>query len=423
MTHNAFLRLIALMIMACFGAVSAFAQQNPGENFFARDRYVAVTDRAQPAYDPQPLRLGALEVTPELNTGLGFRSNLFFADGNDTQDGFTRLNPSLYAETTWSRHKIGLDTNVDFVDYFVNSNETVVNFSGRGFGRFDLGSYTSITLGVFGAIANEPRSAAGVVVNSTEPIDFSVAGVDLTAQYQRGRLRSSLGITADRTNYDDVGLVTGGILDQDFRDTDEVNVDGRVDWAIQRDWSIFGRASYIDRETDGPTLEAPLDRDSDGVILQAGTSFELPVLVRGEIAVGYQRFDFDSDAFGTVEGVAVDANVQWFVSQLTTLTATVGRDIVDPGLGVSAGAFQTRAGIRADYELRRNLLIRAQADYARVDFEAIDREDDRFDLGLGVVWKINRNIHLDTSYQYTNQSSEFQGFNDNQVVLALRLFL
>lgn len=421
MTQKLLFRLMAFMVVANFGTLSAFSQQSPGENFFIRDRYVAVTDRPQPEFDRQPIRLGAIEVTSEVATGIGYRSNLFFAQTNETEDGFVRINPTVHAETIWSRHQIGLDGSFEHTEYFSNSQESVSNFDGRAYGRFDIGSYASITAGAFGAVANEPRSAAGAVVNSVEPVEFDVAGFDLSAQYQRGRLKANLDLIADRTDFDDVGLIAGGTLDQDFRDTDEYNVDGRVDWAVDRDWSVFGRAAYVVRDTDAPTVDAPLDRDSDGVIVQVGTSFELPVLVRGEVAIGYQEFNFDDPAFGTVSGVAVDASLQWFVTELTTLSASVGRDVVDPGIGAAAGAFRTRVGIRADHELRRNVLLRAQIDYSKLDFESIVREDDRVDIGVGVVWKINRNVYVDASYQYVDQSSDFQAFDDNQVLIALRL--
>lgn len=420
MTHSMWFK-ITLLFAVIFGSLPSSSAQD--ENFFARDRYVSVTEREQPAFDPQPIRLGVFDVRPELTTGLGFTSNLFFDPDNGEADGFVQIRPSVSGETTWSRNQIGFDVNLNFNEFFSNSSETITNFNTRAFGRLDIGPDAQVTAGVFGGVQNEPRSASAAAVDAVEPIRIVRYGAELDGQYQTGRLRLGAGVIATKSNFEDVELIGGGELDQDFRDRVEIIANGRAAWAIQRDLAIVGRIAYTDRETSGPTILAPLDRDSNGVSVEVGANFELPVLLRGEVTVGYQSFNFDAVEFGSLDGLAVNANVQWFPTQLTTVSANVAREVIDPGLNASAGAFRTGVRVGVDHELRRNILLRARAGFARSDFEAIEREDDRYTIGFGALWKINRRIYLDSSYNFTEQNSDIQPFSENRVLFSLRLFL
>ena len=420
MTHLKWFK-VAVLLTVTFGCVPFGVAQE--ENLFARDRYVSVTEREQPAYDPQPIRLGVFDIRPELATGIGFTSNLFFEPSNGEGDGFVQIRPSVTGETTWSRNQLGFDVNLNYNEFFSNSSETVTNFNTRGFGRLDIGSNTEITAAVFGGVQNEARSSSAAAAAAVEPIRIVRYGAELAGQHQTGRLRLGAGVSATQSNFEDVELFGGGELDQDFRDRLEIVASGRAAWALQRDLAVVGRVTYTDRNASSPTVLSPLDRDSNGVAVEVGANFELPVLLRGEVTVGYQSFDFSADEFGSIDGVAVNANLQWFPTQLTTVSAEVGREVIDPGLNASAGAFRTGVRFGVDHELRRNILLRMRAGFSRADFEAIDREDDLYTVGFGALWKINRRVYLDSNYTYTDQDSDIQPFSENRLLFSLRLFL
>jgi len=108
--------------------------------------------------------------------------------------------------------------------------------------------------------------------------------------------------------------------------------------------------------------------------------------------------DKDSDALTDFDGLSVNARLQWFVTQLTTVTGSLNRTAFDPGLINSASAAQTTFGGRIDHELMRNILIYGDARYISTDFEDIDREDKQTDLGVGLAWKLNRHARLEGGY-------------------------
>jgi uncharacterized protein (PEP-CTERM system associated) len=153
-----------------------------------------------------------------------------------------------------------------------------------------------------------------------------------------------------------------------------------------------------------------------------GTDFELASLLRGDIGVGYLQSEYDDPSFTDVDGLSIDGNLQWFVSQLTTISAAARRSVIDPGLATTSAAIDSGVSVRADHELRRNVIINGQVRFTNFDFENIDRDDDRYSVGAGATWKLNPNIWIDGSYEYTDQSSNVQDFSENRFLIGFRIF-
>jgi len=399
-------------------AGSAIAQ----DDYFVRDRYTSVQERAQPDYDPVPIRLGAFEADPELRAGVGYRSNLFAEGNNEVSDGYFLLAPSVGVQSTWSRHEVGAQVRAEHREYIDTGNESSTDLGVRVFGRADATSQLNFTGSVFADETYEPRSSAARVLNAAEPVEVKRIGFDTGANYEQGRLQLRAKASAERFDFRNVPLNGGGTQDQSFRDNDELRLSVRGGWAVQRDWAVFGEVVRIDRDYNREGNATALDRDATGTIVRVGTDFELPALLRGDIAVGYQNFEYDDARVSDVDGVSIDGQLEWFVTELMTITGNASRRVVDPGLLTSTAAAQTSVGVRADYELRRNWLVHGGLDFANYDFESIDRSDDRVGVGVGTTWKLNRNAWLDASYRFVNQDSNVQSFDDNRLLVAIKLF-
>ena len=420
-------RILALAAcMAVSNSLSGAAAQED-ESFFARDRYTAVAERAQPEFDPEPLRAGAWQYRPELEAGLGYTSNLFATTDGEVDDAFAVLAPRLNGRSDWTRHELGFDLFARHIEYFDTDDESTTAYGASLNGRLDANSRLALTGGARAETFFEPRTAISNQPNFLEPVEANVVGVDAGADYEFGRVQLRGRIGFDNFDYDDVPLRAGGTADQDFRDRDETVGTLRAAYAVERDWAVFAEARLIDRSYDnaaatGGETETPFNRDSQGTVFLVGTDFELPVLLRGEFAVGYQSFEYDDPRFADVDGLSVDGRVQWFVTQLTTLTANANRRVIDPGLFADAGATETRLGVRADHELLRNMLLFGEFGVSNFDFENLDRDDDRFDVGTGLTYKLSKRAWVEAAYRYANQDSDFQDFTDNRVTVSLKLF-
>ena len=407
----------AAIAAGLFGAAGADAQSS----FFERNRYQSVTERPQPEFDPVPIRLGSFEATPRLRAGVGHRTNLFASSTNEVDDSFALIEPAADIVSTWSRHQLGGAASATITEFADTGSESTTDLRARAFGRLDATSRLSFVGAVLAENTFEPRSAAASDPAAAEPVEVSRFGGEVGADYETGRIALRGRVSQDAYDFEDVPLTAGGTRDQDFRDRDETTASVRASYAPRRDYALFAEGILTERKYDAPTAPNPLNRDSDGQIVRVGANFELPVLIRGDIAVGYQQFEYDDPAFSDVDGLSVEGNASWFVTELTTISASATRRVIDPGLETSAGATLTGFTLRADHELRRNLLVNAEVDFANYDFETITRDDDRIQASAGAVWKVNRNAAVEFTYQYTDQDSNLQPFSDNRLLLALTL--
>lgn len=411
------------MVAAAFGllltsGLDAYAQTG----FFERDRYEAVTDRSQPEFDAAPIRLGAFNASPRLRAGVGSTSNLFASATDETSDTYLLARPSVDINSTWSRHAIGASLVAERTEYSDTSSESATDLSGQLYGRLDATSRLSFVGSTAASRVNEPRSSVASIPDATEPVEIHRIGAEVGADYEANRVRLRGRLAVDNHDYRDVALNSGLIRDQDFRDREEKSASVRASYAPRRDYAVFAEAIVTDRSYDAPNALNPLNRDSQGTIIRVGTNFELPILVRGDIAVGYHQFEYDDAAFADVDGLSVEANASWFVTQLTTVSGSASRRVVDPGLQNAAGATQTGLSARVDHELRRNLLINGELEYSGYEFEGLNRDDDRYRASIGTTWKLNRHAALNVSYQHIEQNSNQQPFTDNRLLAAITIY-
>jgi uncharacterized protein (PEP-CTERM system associated) len=85
----------------------------------------------------------------------------------------------------------------------------------------------------------------------------------------------------------------------------------------------------------------------------------------------------------------------------------------------------TGVGARVDHELRRNIILGADATYEMGEFEGTSREDDTLALGADITYLVNRNLRLVLDYDYDQRDSNAPGadFTTNSVILSLRTSL
>ena len=126
----------------------------------------------------------------------------------------------------------------------------------------------------------------------------------------------------------------------------------------------------------------------------AGANFELSNVTRGEIGVGYLRQSYDDPAFKDIEGFGARGQVEWFPTQLTTVTFTASRVIEDSGIPGSAGYINTSLGAQIDHELLRNVILTGQLAWGDDDYDTLDREDKRLRAGVSATYLLNRGVGL-----------------------------
>ena len=400
--------LPAAAALALFGGSEASAQsvraaQDRTTDLFARDRAVAVRDRPQPAYDALGIRTGGFTVFPKLQFDIVQDDNVFAAEDDRQAATTLRLRPEIAAKSNWSRHALQaqartqIDRNLDF------DSENTIDWNLGGAGRLDVVRGSSITFVADYAHDHEARTAAGADQTAQRPIAFDLASASLGAERARGRLRVSARAAVHRYDYRDGFSETGAVIEQDDRDRTITRLTGRTDYALSPGTALFVQVSSDDRDyrrvVGGPS------RTSSGYETLAGVNFELGALIRGEVAAGYIRQNFEDATYGDLDGFGGRARLSWFPTQLTTITTIAARTVEDTGVIGSAGALRTDLSLTIDHELLRNLILSARATSNEDAYNGLARTDRRFGAELSAAYRINRRYGVTAGLTWLDQSS------------------
>lgn len=411
-------------------AGSAAAQGQGSDNYYSRNKYEAVMDRRQPAFDPEPIRLGAFSVNATGLVGVTSNSNVYAQENNEESDVIARVGGEVSGSTNWSVHELGFDVAAYHNEYLDLSDESADDLHANLRGRLDVRRDFSLGARVFADKGVEPRYSPADLGGLEKPIEFTRSGAELQADYTNDRVRwnNSVGITD--SNYKDGRIVgTGAIADEDFRDRQSTWGRSRLSYAVTPDFAVFAQGTVEDQAYDTEEVIDGLarSRDSLGYTLSAGADFELTALVRGDIAVGYLNEEKDDDFFSDVDGLSVDGRLQWFPTRLTTVTFSGGRRATDMGILTSPSSVTTNFNARVDHELRRNIILSAEAGITKSEYQEIDRTDDMPSFGVSAQYKMNKRVRLDAFARHLHMDSSgadkpfVSSYGINLIGLELRL--
>jgi hypothetical protein len=399
-----------LMCSACFAAaapaLAQVQQYEAPESNFARDRNVSVRERPRPDYQAGGINLGGFTALARTDVGIEYNDNIFATETGKIDDFIVNVSPSVNLRSNWSRNALNLFARGNHREFLDNGDESTTDVQGGANGYADAGS-ARLDYGVdYGRFA-EPRTSTTAARAARSPIKYRVLNsyAGLTQEFNRLRLAGR--VDYRKFNYRNGRDVTNAIVFQDDRDRDLLIASARADYAVTPDTAVFLAGTYNKRDydLDPPFPGVTVNRDSDGIDVGAGASFDLSNLARGEVQVGYFRQEYEAPGFSNSNGLSVRALVEWFPTQLTTVTLTGNRGVEDAAIAGSPSFISTGASLQIDHELLRNLILTARGGYTDDDYRGIDRQDKRFLGYAGANFLFNRNLGLTLAYEYLDQSS------------------
>ena len=400
-------------------------------NYYSRDKYEAVTERRQPEFDPEPVRLGAFVVRSNAEVGLTANDNVYATNNNKESDITARVGGEFAADTDWSVHGIGIDASAYRNQYLDLSDESTTDVTGRVRGRLDVTRDLALRGSVFAEDRAEPRTDFVNAFGVDRPVKYTRTGVTGDADYQNDRIRWNNGVSFAEENYKDGRDATTGLpIDQDYRDRKVVQGRSRLSYAVSPNFAVFAQATASKSDYDVEQVFAglPRSRDSKGYTVSGGVDFELNTLIRGDIAVGYLNEKKDDSFFADVSGLSIDGRMAWFPTRLTTVSFDAARRVVDTGAFDSPSAVETRIGTSVDHELRRNIILTGYAGVSQYKYEETDRKDENFEFGAVATYKMNKRVHWEVFARNRNRdvsgSAVFGDptYSQNQVGIGLKLY-
>jgi hypothetical protein len=393
-------------------AIGQGAEGNP----FDRGRHEAVTERAQPEFDPETIRVSTFDLDASVGISTTLDDNPLAKSIDKSGDVIIGLRPEVSIVSNWSAHQVAAGVTIDHKEFLENESETTTDYSaflrGRLDARRDFELQSEFSTGQVTEPRYEPGSNDGAV-----PAQTKYEAAVLGGLYMADRLQIKAQLGLQHRDYQAV---------YDFRDVEERFVALQASYAFSPDVALFGRLRKGELRYD----QLGGARDGDQTTFQLGMNFELAAPFRGEVSIGQARFDPLGSTSADTEGLSVDAEVMWFPTRLTTVTLTSRAGISDPGIVEATSATFTNFGLRVDHEFARNTLLFGRGglgeyDFARSPGSPFSRRDEYAQIELGVEYKINRHASLQFSARTHTQDTTGtapRSFDQNTVMAGLVLY-
>jgi hypothetical protein len=384
---------------------AGLALSTGADSNFARDRNISVSQRPRPDYEARGLRTGAFLVYPKITATYEHNDNIYAAETNEVDDNVLRLTPEVALTSDWPRHALAAYARGTFNRFQDFGTEDTDDYGFGASGRLDVLRNASISGGADHARLTEPRTSPNSPAAALEPVQYDLASARVLASREFNRLKLSGRYGYQDFDYRSPPRTGGGIVDQSFRDRSIMEFMGRADYAVSPDTALFFEVTGNTRDYDRQPPAAPLQRDSDGVQALVGANFELGALTRGEIAVGYISQSFKDPTLDKIDGFGARAQVEWFPTELTTLTFAGSRSVEDSATPGAGAYLSSNISAQIDHELMRNVILTAQAAYGEDEYDVIGRRDERKNFGVSATYMINRVVGVTASYSYANQDT------------------
>jgi hypothetical protein len=383
-------------------APAAHAQS---QGAFQRDRNVTVRDRPRPDYDALGLRAGSFLIFPKVEASEAHEDNVFAEATNEKSDWVTSVAPSVRVESQWSRHALQARLQANAYRYSKYDDNSSTTLSSGLSGRLDVVRGTAITGGVGFDHLVEPRSSASSPTDAVDPVRYNQTSLDLGASREVNRLRLSGAVHYRNYVFQNTRSFLGTPINEKYRNNTSWEQQVRVDYALSPALALFATGTHNDWAFKEPTNPFDVDRDASGYSAAVGADFEVTQLVRGQVQAGYMRQKFDDPRVPDGRGLSLLGRVEYFPTQLLTVTANVERTVQATGVFQAGGVVHTALGLQGDYELLRNLIITARVQHYDDDYRGLARTDKIWSAALGANYLINRRLGVNVLYSRYDQNS------------------
>lgn len=400
---------------------SGFAQtQSIGPEATARG--VTVLTRPRPDYDPTGVRFSAFRLDGALTAGMGYDDNLQPGTSTDQSDAFFGESLDLSANSTWTRHALGLTVTQDTRQYLQYNAQNWNDYSLGINGRYDIGRASSLRASyrrIHSHLAVDNFDLQDEGIERPVPYDSDVLLAGGTFAFNR--LSFTTTATYSTIRYEEE-TIDGRRTNNSANDYDSLVGEIEADYSLVEGRGIVGlvRLQDITYKESGQS-----GRDSFTWEAQGGFNYDFTGIWQARLLVGYRERTYEEPGLKPLSGPAFEGQVMLMPSQLTTITVAAARTIEESIRESSVSYTRTAARVTVDYELLRNLIVTGELRAEHRDYPQRGTVTDGIGV-LGAQLLLNRNLAVTANYQRTERLEAPEGFREygvNQVQVRLRIAL
>jgi hypothetical protein len=372
-------------------------------------------------FGPVGIRAGSLILRPAIEVSVGHDSNPPRAQ-NPTGSAFETVAPELQIRSDWSRHEFTADLKGKYTWYneLENFNQPQVDLNAKA--RIDITKQTRADLeGRYKLLADSP-SDPNLPQGIAKPPLYYQTGATAGLAHRFNRLEVSVKGLFDRTAYDQAELNDGTTTSLQDRNYDQYSGLLRAGYEAYPGVTPFVEGGIDRRVHDLQYDFNGIQRDSDGKLIRAGSTFELTRHLTGEASIGYIQRDYKDPTLGKLHGVIYDASLTYYASPLTTLKLDAKSHVDESVLPGVSGTLSRDVSLTVDHSFRRWLIGTLKFGFGQDDYEGSPRVDDRYTASAGLTYKITREVHLKGEFRREWLRSNVEGadYTANIAMVGLR---
>ena len=389
---------------------------------------VTVVSRARTGYESVGIHAGTFIIRPLVRESLGYESNVL---GLSHPRGSTLLqtDASIGAVSENSRGTVSTGLSVSDTRYLDLANQSFTNWTARLGGSYNLDRDTVSVLVVHQNLSQTQLDLDVPQLDAPLPFTIDSARINYQAVFNRLSLTPSLETARYSFNS---GFSGNTIYDQSYRNRVVVTpgITAAYEFATRRSVVVLVR-NATGLFSSG-TAFSPKRNFNDTSVL-GGVDYDLDGLTRIRALVGYETRSFSSRAYQTIQAPVAEVSLIYIPTGLTTITSTIARRIQDSADETTAAATTLSASLRADHELRRNILLTAAVGISRNDYD-VGGSQSLYTANVGATYLLNRYAAVGATYDVIARSGattalNLDGFSaganfvDHRLLLQLKLSL
>ena len=347
-------------------------------------------------YDPIGLRVADLQIRPYIEEDVGWNSNPAAAPGKPRPSAFEQTEAGASLQSDWSRSELKGDVKVGYVDDFATPRLSAPYGSGALDGRYDISRDLALDGEGRFAVVQEPQSALGLTGGSatTSNATLSTYGLTLGGAQKFGDLTLGLHGTYDRLQYQDGAGTTEDLSSDDYND---VGAKARASYRWTEAFAPYLEFGADARRYDSHDDASGYHRDSNGAAEVVGATLNFSKMLTGEASVGYGERRYQDPRLPNASAPLLNGSLVWEATELTTLTFKAQSALGDAVLAGASADITHGYSVELSHALTRAILLGAIAGYATDHYVGVGLDDSTTTLGVKGEYHLNRNVVLKAS--------------------------
>lgn len=420
---NVFSRgLIGIVVVFVSGA--AWGQTGAREDY--ADRQLSLSTRINPEYDPEPVRIGDFLLSPSLTNALSFDDNVYRRDDGPMDDMIYTVTPSIGLRSDFARHALSAGAFLERGLYQDLTSENYTDYGANVGGTIDVTGQTSVPLRL-SYTRDHVRRGLPDEFFAQEPTFFDLWDGTMSVVHDGGRLAMKLIANMQRIVFDNVTGTSGDVIDNGDRDRNIYSLYGSIGMPSAAVFAPFVYSNVLKLDYDRPVDDNGLNRDAMQYEAGVGTIINLSDVTAASFTLGGLDRQIEDASLDDIRDFTYGVNVKWEPSTLASFLLTGDRTVQETTRNDASAAVKSSLRLIMDYELFPNLILRPSASISEAEYEG-DAGGRVVTSGGGMqlTYKMNQNLWLSTSYQYTNQVEkepveDLDEFDSNIVSISLRM--